>query len=68
MKYLVYYKTIEDTHRCLYDDGLFETLKYLPKTTEVHNFHTFKGHENYQIINDQKKYFSDQKVSKFFLK
>ena len=27
-----------------------------------------KGHENYQIINDQKKYFSDQKVSKFFLK
>jgi UDP-N-acetylmuramoyl-L-alanyl-D-glutamate--2,6-diaminopimelate ligase len=27
-----------------------------------------KGHENYQIINDEKKYFSDQKVSKFFLK
>ena len=27
-----------------------------------------KGHENYQIINNQKKYFSDQKVSKFFLK
>ncbi len=27
-----------------------------------------KGHENYQIINDQKKYFSDQKVSKYFLK
>ncbi|MEY4846694.1 MAG: hypothetical protein RJA54_567, partial [Pseudomonadota bacterium] len=24
-----------------------------------------KGHENYQIINNQKKYFSDQKVSKF---
>jgi UDP-N-acetylmuramyl-tripeptide synthetase len=27
-----------------------------------------KGHENYQIMNNQKKYFSDQKVSKFFLK
>ena len=27
-----------------------------------------KGHENYQIINNQKKYFYDQKVSKFFLK
>ena len=27
-----------------------------------------KGHENYQIINNQKKYFSDQKVSKIFLK
>jgi UDP-N-acetylmuramyl-tripeptide synthetase len=27
-----------------------------------------KGHENYQIINNQKKCFSDQKVSKFFLK
>ena len=27
-----------------------------------------KGHENYQITNNQKKYFSDQKVSKFFLK
>ena len=27
-----------------------------------------KGHENYQIINNQKKYFSDQKVSKEFLK
>ena len=27
-----------------------------------------KGHENYQIINNQKKYFSDQKVSKFSLK
>ena len=45
MKYLVYYKTIEDTHRCLYDDGLFETMKYLPKTTEVHNFHVFKGYD-----------------------
>jgi len=27
-----------------------------------------KGHENYQIIKNKKKYFSDQKVSKFFLK
>ncbi len=27
-----------------------------------------KGHENYQIINNQKKYFSDQKISKIFLK
>ena len=27
-----------------------------------------KGHENYQIINNQKKFFSDQKVSKLFLK
>ncbi len=27
-----------------------------------------KGHENYQIINNKKKYFSDRKVSKFFLK
>ena len=27
-----------------------------------------KGHENYQIINNQKKYFSAPKVSKFFLK
>jgi len=27
-----------------------------------------KGHENYQIINNRKKYFSDQKVSKLFLK
>ena len=27
-----------------------------------------KGHENYQIINNKKKYFSDQKVSKKFLK
>ena len=27
-----------------------------------------KGHENYQIINNKKKYFSDQKVSKIFLK
>ena len=27
-----------------------------------------KGHENYQVINNKKKYFSDQKVSKIFLK
>ena len=27
-----------------------------------------KGHENYQIINNQKIYFSDQKISKIFLK
>ena len=45
MKYLVYYKTIEQTHRCLYDNGDFETLKYLPSTTECHNFHLFKGYE-----------------------
>ena len=45
MKYLVYYKTIEQTHRCLYDNGDIETLKYLPPTTECHNFHLFKGYE-----------------------
>ena len=42
---MVYYKTIEQTHRCLYDNGDFETLKYLPSTTECHNFHLFKGYE-----------------------
>jgi UDP-N-acetylmuramyl-tripeptide synthetase len=36
--------------------------------TESNLLITGKGHENYQIINNQKKYFSDQKVSKLFLK
>ena len=37
MKYLFYYKTLEDNHRCLYNDDQFETLEYLPDMNVCHN-------------------------------
>jgi hypothetical protein len=43
--FLVYFKTIEDDHRCLFSDDHFETLKYLPPNNEVHHFEVFKGYD-----------------------
>jgi hypothetical protein len=45
MKYLVYFKTLEDNHRCLYNDDNFETLDYLPDTKDCHHFEVFKGYD-----------------------
>ena len=43
--YLVYFKTIEDDHRCLFSDDHIETLQYLPSNKEVHHFEVFKGYD-----------------------
>ena len=43
--YLVYFKTIEDNHRCLYDDDHFETLEYLPDTKDCYHYEVFKGYD-----------------------
>ena len=45
MKYLVYFKTLEDNHRCLYNDDHFETLEYLPNNNEYHHYEVFKGYD-----------------------
>ena len=45
MKYLFYYKTLEDNHRCLYNNDQFETLEYLPDMNECHNYEVFKGYD-----------------------
>jgi hypothetical protein len=43
--YLVYFKTIEDNHRCLYNDDHFETLEYLPDTKDCYHYEVFKGYD-----------------------
>lgn len=43
--YLVFFKTVEDTHRCLFSDDHFETLKYLPENKTVHHYECFKGYD-----------------------
>ena len=43
--YLVYFKTIDDDHRCLFSDDHIETLQYLPSNKEVHHFEVFKGYD-----------------------
>lgn len=43
--YLVFFKTVEDTHRCLFSDDHFETLKYLPENKAVHHYECFKGYD-----------------------
>ena len=45
MKYLVFFKTLEDNHRCLYDNDQFETLEYLPDTKDCHHYEVFKGYD-----------------------
>ena len=45
MKYLFFYKTLEDNHRCLYNDDHFETLEYLPDTKDCHHYEVFKGYD-----------------------
>ena len=45
MKYLVFYKTLEDEHRRLFDDDQFETLDYLPDSKDCHHFEVFKGYD-----------------------
>ena len=45
MKYLFYYKTLEDNHRCLYNNDQFETLEYLPDMNDCHNYEVFKGYD-----------------------
>ena len=45
MKYIIYYKTIDDNHRCIFDDDHFETLDYLPDQKECHHFEVFKGYD-----------------------
>jgi len=42
-KYLVYFKTIDDDNRCLYNDDHFETLKFLPDVSICHHYEIFKG-------------------------
>ena len=41
--YLVFFKTIEDNNRVLYDDNTYETLHYLPPSAEIHHYECFKG-------------------------
>ena len=43
--YLVFFKTVEDTHRCLFSDDHFETMKYLPENKTVHHYECFKGYD-----------------------
>ena len=43
--YLVYFKTLDDDHRCLFSDDHIETLQYLPSNKEVHHFEVFKGYD-----------------------
>lgn len=43
--FLVYFKTLDDNHRCLYEDDHFETLDYLPDNTECHHYEVFKGYD-----------------------
>ena len=45
MKYLVFYETLEDNHRCLFNDDHFETLDYLPESKDCHHFEVFKGYD-----------------------
>ena len=45
MKYIIYYKTIDDNHRCIFDDDHFETLDYLPDQKECHHYEIFKGYD-----------------------
>ena len=45
MKYIIYYKTIDDNHRYIFDDDHFETLDYLPDQKEIHHFEMFKGYD-----------------------
>ena len=45
MKYLVYFKTLEDNNRCLYNNDQFETLEYLPDMNDCHNYEVFKGYD-----------------------
>ena len=42
-KYFVYFKTIEENNRCLFNDDHYETLNKLPKSGEVHYYEIFKG-------------------------
>ena len=42
-KYLVYFKTIDDDNRCLFDDDHYETLKVLPDSKACHHYEIFKG-------------------------
>ena len=45
MKYLVFFKTLEDNNRCLFDNDQFETLDYLPDSKDCHHFEVFKGYD-----------------------
>ena len=45
MKYLFYFKTLEDNNRCLYNNDQFETLEYLPDMNDCHNYEVFKGYD-----------------------
>ena len=44
-KYLVFFKTIDDDYRCLFNDDHYETLKTLPEACEYHHYEIFKGFE-----------------------
>jgi len=44
-KYLVFFKTIDDDNRCLFNDDHYETLKTLPEANEYHHYEIFKGFE-----------------------
>ena len=37
-KYLVFFKTIDDDNRCLFNDDHYETLARLPEANEVHHY------------------------------
>lgn len=43
--YLVYFQTMEKTHRCLFDNGEIKTLLNLPPYEKYHSFELFKGYE-----------------------
>ena len=42
-KYLVFFKTIDDDYRCLFNDDHIETLHSLPEGSECHHYEVFKG-------------------------
>ena len=43
--YIIYFQTIEKTHRCLFENGEIKTLLNLPPNDKYHSFELFKGYE-----------------------
>ena len=37
-KYFVYFKTIDENNRCLFNDDHYETLNTLPQSFDIHYY------------------------------
>ena len=44
-KYLVFFKTIDEENRCLFNDDHYETIRTFPDSTDCHRYEVFKGFE-----------------------